>query len=977
MTDPLIDYTARDFNSIREALTNWVKLRFPRDWPEFIDTTVAMAILDIVSYTHAQRAFYYDVQARNCFLETADLPEAVTAIARQLGYSRRLATAASVSVTLYPNPSQPIPITIRQGEQISVGDLIFESSDTYVIPAGQPSWPSASSGELIIFVEGQTRVEEFLSDGTAFQSFTLANPSVIQGSLTVRVMDEEWESAESIFFVEGTGQGRDTFIGTGLDDQTFVLNLLHAIINPEDEDFIIVMVNLEHWAYVPTFTGAPKEFQVSQDIDGNTTIRFGQDANGAAPAAGSVIDCLYHVSGPQKRYVINNGADGTATVQFGDGDSGIIPQNGATIEVTYRIGGGIAGNIARGELDGNIRGYLPSGAAINVRAFNQEHGSGGNEIESLEHVKYLAPRYAQTNRRAVSQSDFVALAMAFRDSRFGAPAFAAARLKQRVPERNLVEVALWSRDSLGRIRTASTPLKQGVKSLLDSRRTIATYVEMIDGEVLYFDIEAAVQLLEGRTISSVLDSVTTKLSEFFNSTFVTPGTDLSLSLVSDKILEVPYITALEMTSVRGSRLQLLDLGQGDGINKEFTSVFVVPSGMTIVPGSFEISAGDQTISDDGSGDMLGDIDSLLTNTIDYSSGRFTVNFENIPDTVDYIAAECRVYHYLNNETTSQVTADDRLDGITDFAPIVQRRYFGAGDGLTVSGQLPTEFLPYEPSMIVFVGGFDYFGAQPGGQLLAYDDGEGRITGDVIAGGTVNYDTGEFSFTWNTLPPPAGYTDYWGYLDQLPDGTVREFEFEVRSASGGGGSPVSLQTLNGIGRSKFVLSDLDTVNVTFLDGYDNSKGIIDSPSLVPSLTNEVIYHDPSLLTAKGTLNFETAPEPASGRDFKVQVAPVTLFLYTPFVAYIGGGLAGYEKIVFCDDEGRVLGDVGSAYPFSQIDFLSGRFKLDLSAPSVAGRQMAVKYDAFINSDCKDIQIPHSTMPTFSSVTLTEIIRTINA
>jgi len=283
MTSPVISYTDRNYQSVRRSLIDRIKARFPNDWPEFIDTDTGMAFLDIVSHAHEQRAYYYDVQALNCYLETATLPEAVILLSKQLGYERRLPTAASVSVTLYPTPPQNVAVTIREEEVIIAEGIRFEAAETYVIPAGKPSWPDATTADTIIFVEGETKAEEFVSNGESNQSFTLSFAGTIQGSVEITVDAVAWEETESLIVIEGTGQGHDTFIGTGEDDQFYQLSLLHTLIDPEDEDVLVVTVNGEKWLLVEEFTGAPQEFRAVQNPDGETTIYFDKATTATAP----------------------------------------------------------------------------------------------------------------------------------------------------------------------------------------------------------------------------------------------------------------------------------------------------------------------------------------------------------------------------------------------------------------------------------------------------------------------------------------------------------------------------------------------------------------------------------------------------------------------------------------------------------------------------------------------------------------------
>jgi len=973
-SDPVISFVERDFQSVRTALLNWIKIRFEKDWKEFVDTSVGMAVVDVVAWAHAQRAFYYDMQALNCYLESATLPEAIIAVAKQLGYRRRLTTSASVPITLYPSPPQTAPITVRQGEKLQLEDnLTFEAASDYVIPAGSAVFPNAASTEIITFVQGETLSEEFVSDGSALQYFQLSHTTILQDSIRIEILDVVWEETESLLVIEGSGHGRDTYLSSGLDNQRYQLSLLNVLIEPSDEDVIVVMVSGELWKLVVEFTGAPKEFRATKNQDGETFVHFGASVEGAAPVQDSVIDVLYQITATQRRFVANYAADGTAVIRFGDGADGQIPPDGAVIAAYYRVSGGVVGNVRRGGIDVVVKGYLPSGNTVNVRAYNNEAGSGGEPEESLDSIKRMAPRFAKTNNKAVTQEHFTTLAMSYRDAIYGAPSFAIARLKQRVPELNMVQIVLWSRDAQGRITTASSPLKQGVKSYLDSRRTICTYLEIIDGDVLYFDIDAEVYLKPGRTVSSVLEKVTQELYQHFNSTYVVPGTDLILSLINEKIQDHEHIDASTLTRVQGSRFSELDLGVGDDSKQEFSEYFPVPDGMSVVPTSFMITDGDQVITDDGGGLLVGDIDDTKTNTIGYSRGHFVANFSAAPEGGRFVTAECRIYAFMENTTTKVVDEGNTLDGLVEFAPVIQRRQVGLSDGLTITGYLPTEFLPYAKNRVAFIGGYDNYGAQTGGQLLALDDGYGSFT--IDATGEIDYETGRFSLTWNTMPPPVTPVNYFGYLLTAPDGLEKEFEFEVRTASGGGGSLVSLQTVEGIGRSKFWFEDLSTPAVTFKNGYDNGKGLIDGESLNVSTDNTIVYHDPSLLVSRGKVTFQAAPEVASGPDFRLDVTPTALFLYTPFSAFIGSG-GPYEKIVFSDGEGRIYGDVAGVYPATRLDYLSGRFIIDMNAPDISGRRMNITYDSFVKSHCKNIPVAHYIMPTFATVNLTEINIPVN-
>lgn len=967
-----VKYTDREFQVVRQTLREWVKTRFPKDWREILESPITAAYLDVVAYTHEQRAFYYNMQARNCYLSTAELPESVLAIAKQLGYKRRLASAASAPVAMYPTPPQPTPILVEKGTQLVVDSLLFEAAESYTIPANKTVWPDDTTDELVVFVEGETKTEEFLSDGLEFQSFRLSNSNILQGSLEVTILDETWEETASLVQIEGSGFCHDVFVGEGGDNQTFPLSLLHALIDTNDEDVLVVRVNGEQWLRVDTFSGAANEYKVTQTEDGETQVVFGFEADFSAPAVGAGIDALYQIAGAQKRYTTDQSTAGNIVVHFGDGVGGLIPPNGATIQVTYRVGGGIKGNIPRGQMDNTIRGKLDNGAGTSIRVINIQPARGGEELESINRIQQLAPIYAQANQRAVRKSDWMIQAMTYTDPRYGAVAFAAVSLKSQVPERNIVQVAVWSRDELGRVHTASNPLKIGLKAHLDSKRTITTVVEVVDGDILYFEVKAAVMLQEGTSLASIQAQMTTVLRDHFNSAFVAPGTDLALSLIIDKILSVPKVDQTVIDYVQGSKLLTLDVGTGDGVISTYTGYFSVHNGITLMPGTFEITDQTQTINDDDNGVLTGDYDESGTNELD-GNGKFIITFSDPPAANALITAEVRVYATLELEDAYKVE-DAMLDGQLNYAPVVPKAMLGIADGQLVNTFLPQDDLPFLKNRLVFIGGWDEDGAQTGGQLLAYDDGWGNIVGDVVSGG-VDYNTGEVLFSWNTVPPPSTTTDYWGYLTPAPDGVVKTFDFSVRTASGGGGTEVNLKTLEAIGRLKFIVSDLNTPNVTHDDGWGNAQGVITGEAVDKYETNSVTYEDPDTLVSNGTITFVVAPDPVGGRDFRIQKAPVTLFLEAPFLAYILG-TGAYTKMIFADNNGHVHGDVSTLYPYSYLDLQSGRYKINVASPRVDGRQMVLKYTSFMRSNNKDIPIEATAMSTFSRALLTETPREVN-
>lgn len=92
---------------------------------------------------------------------------------------------------------------------------------------------------------------------------------------------------------------------------------------------------------------------------------------------------------------------------FGDGTIGRRPQNGSIINVSYRVSSGELGNGATTfSVDTSIDGHS------NVVVTTIQPSSGGIISESDESIRFNAPRYFQTQERAVTVTDYKSLLFA-------------------------------------------------------------------------------------------------------------------------------------------------------------------------------------------------------------------------------------------------------------------------------------------------------------------------------------------------------------------------------------------------------------------------------------------------------------------------------------------------------------------------------------------------------------------------------------
>ena len=97
----LVNYTSRDFNSIKRDLEEHARRYYPDTYKDFSENSFGSYILDTVSYVGDMLSFYLDYQVNESFLETAIEYDNVRRLARNTGYKFAGRPAAFGMATFY------------------------------------------------------------------------------------------------------------------------------------------------------------------------------------------------------------------------------------------------------------------------------------------------------------------------------------------------------------------------------------------------------------------------------------------------------------------------------------------------------------------------------------------------------------------------------------------------------------------------------------------------------------------------------------------------------------------------------------------------------------------------------------------------------------------------------------------------------------------------------------------------------------
>ena len=96
-----INYTSRDYQSIRNDLITHVKRYYPSVYQDFNEASFGSIMLDTVAYVGDILSFYMDYNVNESFIESAIESNNIIKLARQMGYRYKGLPASSGTVTLY------------------------------------------------------------------------------------------------------------------------------------------------------------------------------------------------------------------------------------------------------------------------------------------------------------------------------------------------------------------------------------------------------------------------------------------------------------------------------------------------------------------------------------------------------------------------------------------------------------------------------------------------------------------------------------------------------------------------------------------------------------------------------------------------------------------------------------------------------------------------------------------------------------
>jgi hypothetical protein len=229
----------------------------------------------------------------------------------------------------------------------------------------------------------------------------------------------------------------------------------------------------------------------------------------------SLVDNILNVESTSQIYLIQEVQDEKYELLFGDGLIGQKLENNAVITVNYIVTDGKEGNGASSfAFSGSIRtanNGLPDLGSISVTT--NQSSQNGSDIESVDSIKYFAPRIYSSQYRAVTARDYEAIIKKIYPETESVAVVGGEELDP--PEFGTVSISIKPKNGT----YVSDFSKSRILSQLKQYSISGINQKIIDLKVLYVEIDSSIyyNYSQVSAVESLKSKVTGSLAEYSNS----------------------------------------------------------------------------------------------------------------------------------------------------------------------------------------------------------------------------------------------------------------------------------------------------------------------------------------------------------------------------------------------------------------------------------------------------------------------------
>ena len=417
-----INYTSKDFSTIKADLIEYTKSYFPDTYKDFNETSPGMMLIELSSYVGDVLSYYVDYNYKENILSTATEKRNVRRLAEFLGYKTpnktpsvvKLKVTTTINANLDGTPNYdtiPANNPFTNGLQIQSNidsELLFETTGEIDFSiSGSPDTPSISAPNLNTNGEASsytlTRYVQAISAQTKTKSFTITSPTKfleldLGEDNVIEILNCTDSSGEKWYEVDYLSQERILKETHYTDDDAGRNN------NGYDQGDITA-TSLISIPYTLDYINTNKKFVTNFDVDTNSTkLMFGNGLykyNVTGSSNSSIFTTIQQVGLTLNGDPLNSINAPISDFGTNNLNMGETPAN-TILTIMYRVGGGPDSNAQVGELTTIADG------TTGITVTNDEAATGGTDGQTVEEIRHNAKSFFASQNRCVTRQDYQA-----------------------------------------------------------------------------------------------------------------------------------------------------------------------------------------------------------------------------------------------------------------------------------------------------------------------------------------------------------------------------------------------------------------------------------------------------------------------------------------------------------------------------------------------------------------------------------------
>jgi len=568
-----ITYTERDFNSFRNSLINYSQTYFPNTYNDFSSDSTGMLFIEMASYVGDVLSFYLDNQIQETFIQYARQEQNLFDLAYMLGSKPKVTTAATVDIAIYQLLPNKIDIN---------GASIPDFDYALIIPSGFQLTSNENASVNFITEDVCDFSVSSSQDITDVSIYSLSanTPQRFLLKKTRKAISGTINSIQSVFNAPSkypTVNINASSIINVLDCFDSDGNQWHEVLNLAQDTVFTTKINASYTDPNAIQDDAPNLLNLKQvqrrfttRFLNSTTLQLGFGAGTVSDNDEDLVPNPDNV-GTGLAFSKDKLTAAYSPLNFMFTDTyGIAPAN-TTLTIRYLTGGGLSANVDSGTLTNfNNNGVVFKNPNLSntplaniifdsLATNNILAADGGQGADTVEEIRQNALGNFQNQLRTVTQQDYLIRALSMPANigtiakSFIQPTKVAEYGIGELP--TILDMYVLSYNSNKTLRTASSTLKQNLKTYLSEYRMINDSIKIKDAYIINIICEFDIIVLPNFNNNEVILNCINTLTEYFNIdnwNINQPILLKSLSILIDKVEGVQTVTNVFIKNVAGA-----------------------------------------------------------------------------------------------------------------------------------------------------------------------------------------------------------------------------------------------------------------------------------------------------------------------------------------------------------------------------------------------------------------------------------------